>query len=76
MEHMNQNIERYLHAFITYHQDDWKEWLSTAEFLYNDSVHTATQQTPFFSTMASTPGKEKMQDKKLEMNWWLKLQII
>jgi hypothetical protein len=33
-ECMNQNVKRYLRAFINYCQDDWKEWLSTAEFSY------------------------------------------
>jgi hypothetical protein len=56
-ERMNQNIERYLHAFINYRQDDWKEWLSTAEFLYNNSVHAATQQTPFFLSYGQHPWK-------------------
>jgi hypothetical protein len=56
-ERMDQNVERYLRAFINYHQDDWKEWLSAAEFSYNDSVHAATQQTPFFLNYGQHPWK-------------------
>jgi len=54
-ERMNQNIEQYLRAFISYRQDDWKEWLSTAEFAYNNSIHAATQQTPFFLNYGQHP---------------------
>jgi hypothetical protein len=54
-ERMNQNIKQYLRAFISYRQDDWKEWLSTAEFAYNNSIHAATQQTPFFLNYGQHP---------------------
>jgi hypothetical protein len=52
---MNQNIEQYLCGFINYHQDDWKEWLFTAEFSYINSVHTAMQKTPFFLKYGQYP---------------------
>jgi hypothetical protein len=45
---MNQTVEQYLHIFTNYHQDYWKEWLALAEFSYNNSVHAATKNTPFF----------------------------
>ena len=56
-ERMNQTLEQYLRSFINYHQDNWKEWLAIAEFSYNDSVHAATQQTPFFLNYGQHPWK-------------------
>jgi hypothetical protein len=54
-ERMNQIVEQYLRIFINYRQDDWKEWLPMAEFSYNNSVHAATQQTPFFINYGQHP---------------------
>src|SRR6266404_5521891 len=47
MEHVNQEIEAYLHVFISHQQDDWADWLLLVEFAYNNKVHAATHQTPF-----------------------------
>jgi transposase InsO family protein len=47
-ERVNQEIEKYLRAFVSYQQDDWTEWLDLAEFAYNDCLHSTTQQTPFY----------------------------
>ncbi len=46
-EHMNQEIEAYLHVFISHQQDNWADWLLLVEFAYNNKVHAATHQTPF-----------------------------
>ena len=46
-ERINQEIERYLRVFINHRQDDWSEWLSLAEFAYNNHIHSATRRTPF-----------------------------
>ena len=37
------------------HQDDWDEWLSIAEFAYNDRVHTSTCSSPFMLNMGLHP---------------------
>src|ERR1700726_3731925 len=47
-ERVNQEIEVYLRAYVDHLQDDWAEWLSTAEFTLNNREHSATKQTPFF----------------------------
>ena len=56
-ERMNQSIEEYLRIFVNYLQDNWTEWLSLAEFTYNDREHSATKQTPFFLNHGHHPWK-------------------
>ena len=29
-------------------QDDWSEWLSSAEFAYNNWQHSSTRHSPFY----------------------------
>jgi len=36
-------------------QDDWVDLLPVAEFCYNNTVHTATKQTPFFAPYHQPP---------------------
>ena len=47
-ECMNQEIEVYLWSYISFMQDDWSEWLATAEFALNNRQHSLTKQSPFF----------------------------
>ena len=35
-EQVNQEIEQYLRLFVNWHQDDWFDWMSLAEFSYNN----------------------------------------
>ena len=35
-EHVNQEVEQFLHLFVNQRQDDWYDWISIAEFAYND----------------------------------------
>jgi len=37
-ERMNQDLEQYLRIFIDYQQEQWPDWLATAEFAYNNKV--------------------------------------
>ena len=37
-ERMNQKLEQYLRMFIDHRQEQWPEWLGTAEFAYNNKV--------------------------------------
>jgi len=41
-ERVNQELEQYLRMFINYRQEQWSEWLGTAEFAYNNEVHSST----------------------------------
>jgi len=47
MEQINQEIGTFLRYYINYQQDNWTEWLTVAEFQYNDKKHAATEYTPF-----------------------------
>ena len=46
-ERANQEVEIYLRIFTNYRQNDWSDWLDTAEFALNDRLHTGTNETPF-----------------------------
>ncbi|MBW0542048.1 hypothetical protein O181_081763 [Austropuccinia psidii MF-1] len=40
---------------LFYHQDDWNTWLPLAEFAYNNSDHSSTKQSPFFTVYGRDP---------------------
>ena len=44
---MNQEIEAFLWHYVNYQQDDWIDWLTVAEFQYNNKRHTIIGRTPF-----------------------------
>jgi len=56
-EQMNQEIKQYLHLFINYWQTDWAEWLTCAEFSYNDKIQTSTGHSPFYVNYGCHPHK-------------------
>ncbi|MBW0493674.1 hypothetical protein O181_033389 [Austropuccinia psidii MF-1] len=41
--------------YVSYHQDNWNTWLPLAEFAYNDSDHSSTKQSPFFTVYGRDP---------------------
>ena len=47
MERANQELEQYLRIYINHRQNNWVEWLATAEFAFNNKVHMATKSSPF-----------------------------
>jgi hypothetical protein len=47
-ERLNQELEQYLRLYTNYMQTDWYDWLSPAEFAYNNHVHSSTHFSPFF----------------------------
>lgn len=66
-ERVNRVLEEYLRHYVNPHQDDWDEWLSLAEFAYNNSVHVATGHTPFFMCYGrhpKLPGAVKAPDSR------------
>ena len=46
-ERVNQCLEVYLRCFVHSCPTQWKQWLSLAEFWYNNSIHSATGKSPF-----------------------------
>ena len=54
-ERTNQTLETYLRAFCSYQQDDWVDYLALAEFSFNNSVNSSTQQTPFYANFGYHP---------------------
>ncbi|PRP74586.1 retrotransposable element protein [Planoprotostelium fungivorum] len=55
-ERVNSVLNQYLRIFCSYMQDDWVPLLATAEFSYNNSIHTATGTTPFFANQGLHPN--------------------
>src|SRR2546430_3819745 len=43
----SQTLEAYLTSYVNTQQEDWAEWLSTAEYVYNSTRHESTGMTPF-----------------------------
>ncbi|MBW0488579.1 hypothetical protein O181_028294 [Austropuccinia psidii MF-1] len=41
--------------YVSYHQDDWNTWIPLAEFSYNNSDHSSTKQSPFFTVYGRDP---------------------
>src|SRR5882672_8323117 len=54
-EWVNQILEQYLGVYINYQQDDWVDFLPLAEFAYNNTSHSATMVTPFFTNKGFHP---------------------
>jgi len=54
-ERMNQELEQYLRMFIDHRQEQWLEWLGTAEFAYNNKVHTGTKVSSFKANSGQDP---------------------
>jgi len=46
-ERTNQKLEQYLRMYVNYGQNNWAKWLATAEFAFNNKVHTATKTSLF-----------------------------
>jgi len=54
-ERINQELEQYLRIFIDRRQEQWPEWLGTAEFAYNNKAHSSTKTLPFKANYGQDP---------------------
>jgi len=63
-ERINQELEQYLRVFIDHRQEQWPDWLGTAEFTYYNKIHMAIKISPFKANYGQDPrigfeGKRK-----------------
>ena len=58
-ERVNQELEQYLRMFIDHRQEQWPEWLGTAEFAYNNKAHSSTRTMPFKANYRQDPSVTK-----------------
>jgi len=56
-ERINQEIGTFLRHYMDYQQNDWMDWLTTAEFSYNDKKYAATEKIPFELNFGRYPWK-------------------
>ena len=68
---MNQKLEQYLRVFIDYRQEQWLDWLETAEFTYNNKIYLATKVSLFKTNYDQDlrigfEGKKKRKYKAVE----------
>jgi len=54
-ERANQELEQYLRMFVDYRQEQWPDWLGTAEFVYNNKVNSSTKVSPFMANNGRNP---------------------
>jgi len=50
--------------FIDHRQEQWSEWLGTAEFAYNNKVHSSTRISPFKANYGQDPRMGFKERKK------------
>jgi len=87
-ERVNQELEQYLRMFIDHRQEQWPEWLGTAEFAYNNKVHSSTRTSPFKANYEQDPrmgfegrkkgkyaGAEKFIEKMKEIQGEVKAEL-
>jgi len=60
-----------LRVFIDHRQEQWLDWLGTAEFVYNNKIHVATKVLPFKVNYGQDPrigfeGRRKGKYKAVE----------
>ena len=55
-ERVNQELKQYLRLYCNYRQNDWAEWLSIAEFSYNNWIHSSMGQSPFLVNLGRHPN--------------------
>ena len=54
-ERVNQELEQYLKVFIDHKQEQWLDQLETAEFTYNNKIHSVTKVSLFKVNYSQNP---------------------
>jgi len=70
MERINQKLEQYLRVFIDHRQEQWPDWLGTAEFVYNNKVYTATKTSLFKANYGQDPKIGLEEEGRGSTKWW------
>jgi len=52
---VNQELKQYLRMFINHRQEQWLDWLGTAEFVYDNKVYLSTKILPFKANYGQDP---------------------
>ena len=55
---VNQELEQYLRMFIDHKQEQWLDWLGTAEFTYNNKAHSSMKTLSFKANYRQDPRIE------------------
>jgi len=58
-ERVNQEVEQYLHLYVSYQQGDWSEWLPLAKFAHNNQSHLSIGLFLFFINLERHPNTRK-----------------
>ena len=66
MERINQELEQYLRLYCNYRQNNWAEWLSIAEFSYNNQIYSSTGRSPFLINLGCHPNTGQDIGKTME----------
>ena len=68
IERINQELKQYLRVFIDHRQEQWPDWLGTAEFAYNNKIYATTKILPFKANYGQDPrmGFEERRKEKYE----------
>ena len=64
-ERMNQELEQYLRFYVNERQDDWIEYLPTAEFAHNNRIHASTRHSPFKILYGRDPKMDLLPEPSL-----------
>jgi len=54
-KHMNQIVEQYLCIHCNYQQDNWYDYLSLTEFIYNNAYQFSIKCSPFYANYGFNP---------------------
>ncbi|SAM00104.1 hypothetical protein [Absidia glauca] len=54
-ERINSILEQYLRCYVNYQQSNWSDMLPIAQFAYNNSKHSSTNETPFHAVYGCHP---------------------
>ncbi|KAM4066712.1 reverse transcriptase (RNA-dependent DNA polymerase) [Hirsutella rhossiliensis] len=75
-ERMNQEVEAYLRAYVSYVQDDWGELLPAAQLALNNRESAATKISPFSLSMVTTSLPSASRNRKSHRGIEKKAELI